>query len=116
MDSLQRETEDLLDTSPTRSKTRRLARLRRAGEPADTRRPAGRPALSAIAESMLNGFEQELTKRLRVLLQRIDVPSREDLTRLDERVSALETRASDAPNRARRGSRRESRSGRRTAK
>lgn len=117
MESLQRETDELLDGSPTRSKTRRLARLRRSSEPGrDSVRSAPRQPLSAIAESMLNGFEQELTKRLRVLLQRIDVPSREELTRLDERVSALETRAGDVPSRSRRGARSEPRKGRRTAK
>jgi BMFP domain-containing protein YqiC len=116
MESLQRETDELLGGPPTRSKTRRLARLRRSGELADAHRPPARPPLSAIAESMLTGFEQELTKRLRVLLQRIDIPSREELARLDQRVSALETRTSDVQGRGRRGTRSEPRSGRRMAK
>jgi hypothetical protein len=115
MESLQRETEELLDTPPPRSKTRRLARLRRAGQPGRDRvRSAPRQPLSAIAESLLNGLEQELTRRLRVLLQRIDVPSREELDRLDERVSALESRG--VPARSRRGARSEPRNGRRMAK
>jgi hypothetical protein len=111
MESLQRETEDLLDDSPTRSKTRGLGRLRRS---LDRPQAAGaRPPTTSIAESLLGGFEQELTKRLRILLERIDVPSREEIERLAERVATLEARLGD---RDRRQTRSQGRSGKRTAK
>jgi hypothetical protein len=115
MESLQRETEDLLDDSPMRSRTRGLGRLRRGGQRAET--PAvSRPPITTIAESLLSGFEQELTKRLGVLLRRIDVPSREEIERLAERVAALEAQGPGVVSRHRRAKRSEPRGRRRIAK
>jgi hypothetical protein len=91
MESLQRETEELLDDSSPRSKTQPVGRLRHSQIPADGETPAaGRPAGTSRSEWLLNGFEQELAKRLRVLLQRLDVPSREEIESLSKRLAELE--------------------------
>lgn len=41
-------------------------------------------------ERLLFGLERELTKRLKSVLERLDLPSRRDLEALDERVRSLE--------------------------
>jgi hypothetical protein len=111
MEALQRETGDLLAEPPTRARTRRLGRLRRSIDRAAAHDVTARQPIAGLAESLLNGFEQELSKRIRVLLQRIEVPSREEVDRLAERVTALEEEVRSTPR-----DRREARSARRIAK
>jgi hypothetical protein len=120
MEALQRETDDLLDDSPTRSKTRGLGSLRRRGQ---RRAPqsseagtAARTPLTAMAESLLSGFEQELTKRIRVLLQRIEIPTRDEIERLEARVTALEEEVRGVSSRVRPDGRPDLRNARRIAK
>lgn len=98
MESLQQQTEHLLDDAAASTETPRIKRLRRPAGLRRTKSEAAGPSstssrlLTGTAENLLNGLEQELMKRLGVLLRRLEVPSREDLDRLSDRVEALEER------------------------
>jgi HAMP domain-containing protein len=93
MESLQRETDALLDPSASQARTQRLDRLRRFRSRDDGQQAEGAGVVPVRrGERLLNGFEQEVTRRLRVLLQRLDVPTRDEIEALASRIGVLEDR------------------------
>lgn len=67
-------------------------RVRQAGEDGTVSERAGTgPDLTeGRSERLLSGLERELTRRLKSVLERLDLPSRRELEALDERIRKLE--------------------------
>jgi hypothetical protein len=94
MRSLQREAEAALERSKLQAPAAEvpvqggLHREERATRP----RPADGEGRT---ERLLSGIEREITRRLKSVLERLDLPNRRELEALDERIRGLEQRVSE---------------------
>ena len=117
MRQLQRDAEALMRRTRTqatklitRDQRRALDRLLRQAQRlrTDLERRAQRASkdVEARTEHFLSTLEKQASKRLRPILQRLDVPSRQDVHSLSRRIAQLEARMKSTPKPSPKGSRR----------
>jgi hypothetical protein len=99
MRRLQREAEAALEKSGLQSAATRLrsfqerSQANQLGEERSVQ--SGAADREGRAERLLSGIERELTRRLKSVLERLDLPNRRELQALDERIRGLEKRVSE---------------------